>query len=160
MSQPPKLISAIVAQWQRERPDIDAKPMALCGQLWRAGATLRKAVDENLANYAMDSARSDVLFALRRQGRGKSLSPSELAGEVMLSTSAMTNRLDKLEQSGLIIRQPDPQDRRGLKIALTKKGFTLADEMVVTHVETEANMLNKLSEVERNQLINLLGKIA
>lgn len=160
MSQPTKSLSAIVAQWQRERADIDSRPMALCGQVWRTADILRKAVNENLANYAMDSARSDVLFSLRRQGKGQSLSPSQLAEEVMLSTSAMTNRLDKLEQAGLIKRQADLQDRRGLKIKLTEQGFALADEMVVTHVAAEAKMLKGLTETQRQTLMDLLAKIS
>ena len=102
MSQAPKSISSLVKQWQRERPDIDSRPMAVCGQVWRTGDKLRKQVVQNQAKYDMDSARSDVLFTLRRQGKGKCLSPSELAAEMMLSTSAMTNRLDRLEQKGLI----------------------------------------------------------
>lgn len=159
MSQDQKILSSIVKQWQRERPDIESRPMALCGQVWRTGDKLRKVVNENLANYGMDLARSDVLFSLRRQGKGMSLSPSELAAEVMLSTSAMTNRLDKLEQKGLIERHADPKDRRGLRIALTEKGFTLADEMVVTHVEVEANMLKDLTEAECEVLQELLSKI-
>lgn len=119
MSQAPKSISSLVNQWQRERPDIDSRPMAVCGQVWRTGDILRKQVAQNQAKYDMDSARSDVLFTLRRQGRGKHLSPSELAGEMMLSTSAMTNRLDRLEKKGLIKRLADPNDRRGLKITLS-----------------------------------------
>ena len=123
MSQDQTSISAILAQWQRERPDIDASPMAMCGQVWRTSEILRKKVRANQTKYDMDSAKSDVIFALRRQGKGKKLSPSELAHEMMLSTSAMTNRLDKLEKTALIKRHPDPDDRRCLKISLTQKGF-------------------------------------
>lgn len=160
MSQSPKPISSILTQWQRERPDIDSSPMAVCGQIWRTADILRKAVQQNHNNYSMDFARSDVLFTLRRQGKGKSLSPSELANEMMLSTSAMTNRLDKLEQAGLIKRHPDPKDRRALKIALTPKGFALADKMVKSHVQTEANKLKKLTKNQQQTLLDLLAKIA
>ncbi|PCI85830.1 MAG: MarR family transcriptional regulator [Hyphomicrobiales bacterium] len=160
MSQASKSISSLLEQWQRERPDIDSRPMAVCGQVWRTADRLRKQVAKNQAKYDMDSARSDVLFTLRRQGKGSHLSPSELAAEMMLSTSAMTNRLDRLEQKGLIKRLADPNDRRGLKISLTDKGFALADEMVVTHVKIEADMLKNLTQSEQQTLISLLAKIA
>lgn len=159
MSQPPKSLASIVAQWQTERPDLDPSPMATCGQIWRTAEILRQQVNQNHHQYKMDSARADVLFTLRRQGKGNVLSPSELASEMMLSTSAMTNRLDKLEQAGLIIRLPDPKDRRGLKIALTNKGFALADQMVATHVKVEAKMLENLSKSDQKTLISLLAKI-
>lgn len=159
MSQAPKPLASILAQWQRERPDIDPSPMAVCGQIWRTAETLRHQVTQNHAKYNMDSAQSDVLFSLRRQGKGNNLSPSELAAEMMLSTSAMTNRLDRLEQAGLINRLPDPTDRRALNIALTQKGFDLADKIVVSHVKTQANMLKNLNKTEQATLIKLLAKI-
>lgn len=88
------------------------------------------------------------------------MSPSALAKDMMLSTSAMTNRLDRLEKRGLIKRTMDPNDRRGLRIELTEEGFVLADKMIVSHVETEECILSALTDLERNQLRNLLTKIA
>jgi len=87
------------------------------------------------------------------------LSPSALAKDMMLSTSAMTSRLDRLEKRGLIERQSDPNDRRGLKIVLTDAGFALADDLVVSHVQTEERLLSALSEQERAQLRGLLAKV-
>ncbi|MCZ4280719.1 MarR family transcriptional regulator [Kiloniella laminariae] len=152
-------MDSILAQWRRERPDIDPSPMAVCGEIWRAGERLRQEVLANLVQYNLDFAGFDVLLTLRRQGKGETLSPSALAKDMMLSTSAMTNRLDRLEKRGLVLRASDPQDRRGLKIALTEEGFAMADEIVASHVRTEENMISELTETERDQLRNLLGKI-
>lgn len=153
-------MDSILGQWRRERPDIDPMPMAVCGDIWRTGERLRQGVLGNLSNYGLDQPGSDVILTLRRQGKGKSLSPSALAQEMMLSTSAMTNRLDRLEKRSLIERVADPDDRRGLKIVLTDEGFALADRIVLSHVETEEGILSALSEAERDQLRQLLGKIA
>jgi len=153
-------METILAQWKRERPDIDPVPMAVCGEVWRAAETLRQGVLANVLKYELDFAGFDVILTLRRQGHGKALSPSTLAKEMMLSTSAMTNRLDRLEARGLIKRTMDPDDRRGLKIILSEDGFTLADRIVVSHVETEERMLSSLSDAERGQLRALLGKVA
>ncbi|GGF63747.1 transcriptional regulator [Terasakiella brassicae] len=149
----------ILTQWQRERPDIDPTSMAICGDVWRASEVLRRGVMVNLARYDLDFPQFDVVMTLRRQGKGETLSPSVLAKEMMLSTSAMTNRLDRLEKCDLIQRIVDPNDRRGLKIMLTEAGFALAEEMVVSHVETEDKMLEKLSAEEGAQLRDLLSKI-
>ena len=102
---------------------------------------------------------TDVLLTLRRQGRGRALSPSELAEDMMISTSAMTNRLDRLQKRGLIERQADPSDRRALRIVLTETGFALADRIVVSHVATEERLVSALSGEERAQLRRLLAKI-
>jgi len=149
----------IVAQWRRERPDIDPSVMAVCGDVKRASERIRQAMADNLAGTGLDYAGFDVVMTLRRQGRGGALSPSALAKDMMLSTSAMTSRLDRLEKRGLIERQSDPNDRRGLKIVLTDAGFTLADDLVVSHVQTEERLLSALSEKERAQLRALLGKV-
>lgn len=151
-------MDGILAQWRRERPDLDPSPMAVVGELWRAAERVRQGVVENWAHFGLDLPGSDVILTLRRQGRGVSLSPSALAKEMMLSASAMTNRLDRLEQRGLIRRESDPGDRRGLRIVLTGEGFALADEMVVAHVETEERLLAGLSKKEREQLRALLVK--
>jgi len=155
-----KPLDDIVAQWRRERPDLDATPMAVCGEVWRAGERLRRGVLANLAPHDLDLAGFDVLLALRRQGRDNTLSPSDLAKDMMLSTSAMTNRLDRLEKRGLIERRVAPGDRRGLRIALTDAGFALADEIVASHVETETRMLRELDDAERQMLRGLLARIA
>ncbi|KKJ76160.1 MarR family transcriptional regulator [Kiloniella litopenaei] len=153
-------MEGILAQWRRERPDIDPAPMAVCGEVWRAGEKLRQGVLNNIATYNLDFAGMDVLLTLRRQGRGETLSPSLLAKDMMLSTSAMTNRLDRLEKRGLVERRMDPNDRRGQMVALTTEGFDLANEVVVTHVETEEKLLSNLSPEERQNLRFLLEKIA
>ena len=152
-------MDGILAQWRRERPDIDASPMAVCGEVWRAGERLRQGVIANIASADLDMAGFDVLLTLRRNGREQALSPSALAKDMLLSTSAMTNRLDRLEKRGLIARKTDPDDRRGLQIVLTDDGFALVDGLVVSHVETEERMLAALSQAERAMLRELLGKI-
>ncbi|WP_346824840.1 MarR family winged helix-turn-helix transcriptional regulator [Ralstonia solanacearum] len=149
----------LLAQWRRERPDLDPSPMAVCGEVWRAGERLRQGVVANIAGADLDTAGFDVLLTLRRQGRGNALSPSALAKDMLLSTSAMTNRLDRLEKRGLIARQTDPDNRRGLRIVLTEAGFTLVDNLVASHLATEERMLAALSAKERKQLRALLTKI-
>ncbi len=155
-----KKIEDILAQWRRERPDIDPTSMAVCGDIWRAGEILRQGVMANLKNYDLDFPQFDVVLTLRRQGRGQTLSPSVLAKEMMLSTSAMTNRLDRLEKRGLIKRIVDPTDRRALKIALTDEGFEMTEGLVVSHVATEDKMLENLTEEECVTLRDLLAKIS
>ncbi|WP_259782452.1 MarR family winged helix-turn-helix transcriptional regulator [Aestuariispira ectoiniformans] len=149
----------LVEQWARERPDLDPTPMGICADLWRAGDRVRAKVNENLARYSLDLPGCDVVFTLRRQGKDVSLSPSHLAKLMMLSSSATTNRLDRLEKKGLIERIADPNDRRALKVRLTAEGLALVEDMVVTHVATEAASLAKLSGAEREQLLALLAKI-
>ncbi|CAM2010623.1 MarR family winged helix-turn-helix transcriptional regulator [Acanthopleuribacter pedis] len=153
-------LDALLAQWRRERPDLDPAPMAVCGAVWRAYERLRQGLLANISPAGLDRPGFDVLLTLRRQGKGRALSPSGLAKEIMLSTSAMTNRLDRLEKKGLIERRSDPGDRRGLRIVLTEEGFALADRLVASHVAAQEAMLGALDEEERATLRRLLEKIA
>lgn len=153
-------LDEIVAQWARERPDIDAACMADCGAIWRAGHRLNQGLKANMTRFGLDFPTLDVLLTLRRQGRAHAMSPSAMAVEMMLSTAAMTARVDRLEKRGLIARQPDPEDRRGVRISLTEQGWALADEVVVGHVAAEEAMLSGLSLVERQQLRGLLARVA
>ncbi len=152
-------LNKISGQWKRERPDVDASIMSLCGEIWKAGRSIKAAVADNMKRFDLDLAAGDVMLTLRRQGYRQTLSPSELSKEMMRSTSAMTNRLDRLEEKGLVERTQDANDRRGLKISLTQKGFDLVDELVSSHVATEKDALKKLSTLERAQLQKLLQKL-
>jgi DNA-binding MarR family transcriptional regulator len=71
----------------------------------------------------------------------------------------MTKRLDRLEDAGLVERRPDPSDRRGTLVGLTKKGRQLVDAALVTHVGNEESLLRALSASERRTLDELLRKL-
>ena len=87
------------------------------------------------------------------------MNPTALFGSVILSSGAMTNRLDGLEEMGLVERLPDPTDRRGRLVALTDKGRELVDTAVVDHLENEQRLLGALDADERGQLAALLRKL-
>jgi DNA-binding MarR family transcriptional regulator len=101
----------------------------------------------------------DVLVALRRSGAPFRSSPTALFNSLLLSSGAMTNRIDRLEESGLVKRVPDPEDRRGVLVELTKKGVDLIDSIMPEHLQNEERALEKLSASERKQLADLLRKL-
>lgn len=149
----------ILAQWRRERPDIDPAPMAVIGEILRTAERVRQTIQTNWASQGLDFPGMDVMLTLRRQGRGEALSPTALSKEMMLSTSAMTNRLDRLEKRNLIARTRDPEDRRGIKIVMTEEGFDLVDQMLVSHVSSLEGLLEALSPENRDQLRVLLSNV-
>lgn len=86
-------------------------------------------------------------------------SPTQLYRSMMLSSAAMTNRIDRLQERGLVSREPDPHDRRGVRIRLTAEGLELIEDAVTAHVEGEERLLDTLSEEERQRLAELLSKL-
>ncbi|MGC2407573.1 MAG: MarR family transcriptional regulator [Candidatus Cybelea sp.] len=152
-------IDRILAQWNRERPDLDTRAMGLVGRIQRAAAALRPRLDDTHARSGLAGESFDVLAALRRAGRPYQLSPTQLYREMMLTSGAMTNRIDRLEEAGLVSRRPDPQDRRGTLVRLTAKGKALIDAATSEHVANEERLLAGLSAREQLQLGELLRKL-
>lgn len=147
-------------QWARERPDLDPHWQALLGRLTDAAEIIaRDHLDPTFAQAGLQRGEFAVLATLRRSGEPFALSPTVLYESVMISSGAMTNRIDRLEQAGLVARRPDPDDRRGKLVVLTGKGREVIDSAISAHVETEMRLLAALSPAEQQTLKRLLVKL-
>jgi DNA-binding MarR family transcriptional regulator len=149
---------AVVAQWQRARPDLDARVMAEVGRVLFAGRLLEEAIARTAAEHGLSVPDGDILFTLRRSGEPR-LSPSQLSQWLFVTSGTMTGRLDRLERRGLIRRVPNPNDRRGMDVELTAEGRSLADELVAQHIENEERMMSGLTRDERRTLERLMRKL-
>ena len=152
-------VDAILAQWQRERPDLDVSPMGIIGRMTRLFKHLERAIQETFSDFGLHAGEFDVLATLRRSGQPYQLSPTDLFNTLMVSSGTMTHRIDRLEQADLVQRIPDPSDRRGTLILLTDKGFSMIEKAVEAHVDNEHRILNVLEASERGALILLLRKL-
>ena len=152
-------IDQILAQWKRERPDLDTRAMGLVGRIQRSAAALRPRLDETHGLSGLAGESFDVLASLRRSGAPYQLSPTQLFHEMMLTSGAMTNRIDRLEEAGLVSRRPDLKDRRGTLVRLTQKGKALIDAATTNHTANEDRLLSGLSAREQVQLAELLRKL-
>ncbi len=152
-------VDEIVAQWRRERADLDFAPLALFGRLLRvthiANAELRKGV----APHGLQPGWFDLLAALRRAGAPYELNPTELMRATLLSSGGMTKRLDRMEEAGLVERRPDPADRRGTLARLTRRGRTVMDRALEAHLANETRLLSALAATDRRALDALLRKL-
>ncbi|WP_099558438.1 MarR family winged helix-turn-helix transcriptional regulator [Hartmannibacter diazotrophicus] len=149
-------VDKIIAQWNRERPDLDVGPMALLGRLGRLRERLLREVEKVFSAYGLNSAGFDVLATLRRSGPPYSLSPGELMGQMMITSGTMTNRVDQLIKAGLVSRTQNPDDRRGMIISLTPTGFDLIEKAVAAHVANQHRLVASLSREEQDALNQLL----
>jgi DNA-binding MarR family transcriptional regulator len=151
-------IDRIAAEWRRERPDVDASPLALLGRLFRAAHLADLTLATGLADYGLPRGWFDLLAALRRAGPPYELSPTDLMEATMLSSGGMTKRLDRLVAAGFVERRPDPDDRRGTLVRLTRKGRTSIDRALEAHVANEKRLLRPLSAADRRSLNRLLRR--
>jgi DNA-binding MarR family transcriptional regulator len=152
-------VDLILEQWRRERPDLDPSPIGVIGRVSRLARELEQRLEVVYREHGLEPGWHDVLATLRRSGPPYRLRPTEFTGALMLTSSGTTKRLDRLEQAGLIRRDPDPDDRRGTQITLTPKGLALIDEVTKAHLENERRLLSALSEPEQRRLADLLRKL-
>lgn len=152
-------VDRIIEQWQREKPGLDVSPMAVIGRLSRAALTVESRLADTFAQHGLDASSFDVLATLLRSGAPYRISPVELAREAMISTSAVAQRLNKLESRGLVAREANPNDGRGTLVVLTDTGKVMIERALPDHLEAERSILSTLSRAEQSTLAILLGRI-
>jgi len=152
-------VDAILGQWRRERPDLDASPMGVMGRVARLSKHLDRSIQDTVSEFGLNPGEFDVLATLRRSGSPYQLSPTDLFNALMVTSGTMTHRIDRLEQADFVKRIPDPGDRRGTLIQITPKGFDVIEKAVDAHVANGHRLLAPLAEAERQTLAQLLRKL-
>ncbi len=152
-------VDRITAQWRAARPDLDTSPMAVIGRLSRASRLLERGIKENLAVHGVEPWEFDVLATLLRSGPPYVLTAGELSSAAMVSSAALTNRIDHLVEKDLVHRTVDPAHRRRVLISLTDAGRELTDRLVEHHLAGEERQLAGLTPTERGHLTDLLRRV-
>lgn len=148
-----------IAEWGEARPDIDVHYLATLGRILRLSSHLREAVDAWLRPFGLTWDVFDLIVTLQRSGAADGLRPTVLTDACLLSSGAMTNRIDRVEKLGLAVRRPDPDDRRATRVALTRRGAALADKAMAEHSSQSRRIADQLSTGEQETLARLLRKL-
>ena len=152
-------VDLILEQWRRERPDLDCSPMGIVGRISQLQREVYLAQRATFARHGLDVPSFDVLAALRRAGPPYQLTPTELMQTALVTSGAITQRLDRLEERGLITRERSRDDGRAVVVSLTAAGRGALDTALPDHLETERKLLNGLSDDDREQLAGLLRRL-
>lgn len=149
-------VDRVLEQWRTERPDLTADPMGVVGRIQRASRLLERGLSENFARHGLQLWEFDILATLRRAGPPYRLTAGALSDSAMVTSGAITNRIDRLEARGLVTRETDPENRRQVSITLTEEARGLVDDVLVGHVANEDRLLASLSAAEQRRLAALL----
>ncbi|MFC5679301.1 MarR family winged helix-turn-helix transcriptional regulator [Aeromicrobium endophyticum] len=151
-------VDEIVEQWAVERPELDSTPLHVIGRISRLSDVIDEQLRPVFAAFGLGDGDFDVLATLRRNGPPFELTPTELAARTMVTSGAVSKRVDRLVGAGLVDRRVSDADGRGRHVRLTGRGQALIDEAYPVHLRNEARLLAGLSAVERDQLAALLRK--
>jgi DNA-binding MarR family transcriptional regulator len=150
------LIDVVLKQWGAERPDLNPRPLAVVGRILRVAGILERRANQSLRSMRLPIWAFDMLGALYRKGAPYSMTPTELIKSTVLTSGAMTNRIDRLEKQGFVARMPATVDRRSLKVSLTPTGLSMIEKAAPVRFLEAADAVNGLSVQEQKQLAGLL----
>ncbi|WP_395242616.1 MarR family winged helix-turn-helix transcriptional regulator [Agromyces sp. MMS24-K17] len=159
MSRPNDRVAQIMAEWARERPDLDVAPQGVIGRLHRLANHLTEDLVVVYREFGLAEGEFDVLATLRRAGAPFERTAGELAASTMVTTGAMTKRIDRLEARGLLTRRQSDTDGRGRVIALTAAGRDLIDRAFTAHLANERRLIDEaLSPADADALAGVLAR--
>lgn len=153
------VIDELQNDWSEQRPDLDLEPMGVVLRIQALAKILGDQAAARLQEFDLPWWQYDALSTLRRQGEPYEMASTDLADDNRLTSGAMTNRIDRLEQSGLVRRKPDDTDRRKVLVQLTEQGLRLIEEATEARFETAAQALENLSVRQRVSLQKLLRTV-
>lgn len=148
-----------MAQWRRERPDIDCSGKAVVGRILRLEGVILRACNVVLARHGLRYPAYAVLATLRVSGRPFRMSPSHLKDTLLLTSGGTSNLLARLEKRGWIRRSDNPTDGRGVIVELTPAGRKLADRAMKDHAEIERQLVRMFSPREQKLLAQMLSRM-
>jgi DNA-binding MarR family transcriptional regulator len=157
---PTSSVDDILLQWEKEYSEVDASPMGIIGRIWRLSRAFEVGVQQLLSQFGCTLPEFDVLATLRRSGDPYSLTAGELMRSAMVTSGAVTNRVDRLLDRGWVTRTVDPANKRVRRITLTDAGLELVNRIVPAHVDNELKLISSLSPEEQEGLAALLRKLS
>jgi DNA-binding MarR family transcriptional regulator len=152
-------VDRVVEQWAEERPDLDASPIRIIGRISRLSRAIDRQLKTVFDRHGLEAWEYDVLASLRRSGPPYELTAGDLLEALMITSGAVTNRIDRLEQRGFVRRTKAADDRRVVRIRLTPAGRAAVDATIQEHLANEAGILRALTPADARHLERLLRKV-
>jgi DNA-binding MarR family transcriptional regulator len=149
----------MIAEWRRQRPDIDASPLEILGRIQRLSTHMQRIAESSLRDTGLTWETFSLIATLRRSGRPFALRPTDIYRQSLLTSGTVTKRIDNVERMGLVERVRDGKDRRSIIVRLTPSGIALADRAIGIHMRVMADVMSALSRKERGQTAALLSKL-
>jgi len=149
----------VLHQWAKVRPDLDVSSVGIIGRLERLRAIIDEEQEAVFAEHGISNPAFTTLVTLVRINRPGGISQRRLADEMGLTPGTVSARIDRLVAEGVVVRSPDPADRRGSLVTLTGRGRELFEAVVPAHLANQVRLLGSLTPDEQATLTGLLRKL-
>jgi DNA-binding MarR family transcriptional regulator len=148
--------ATILSQLSQQRSDLDLGPLGMFLGLAHVYWLTTPRIERLMASHGITRGIFDVLTTLRRAGKPFTLAPHQITRSLLLSPAGLTGRLERLEKEKYVVRLPDPNDGRGLRVRLTAKGLRIVDRVLPELIELERVLASGLNDRQTEQLTELL----
>jgi DNA-binding MarR family transcriptional regulator len=155
----PDRTDRVLHQWARVRPDLDVASIGVISRLERLRAIIAEEQEAVFVEHGISNPTFTTLVTLVRTNQPGGISQRRLANEMGLTPGTVSARVDRLAADGLVIRSPDPADKRGSLVTLTDRGRELFEAVVPAHLATQVRLLGSLTPDEQATLAGLLRKL-
>jgi DNA-binding MarR family transcriptional regulator len=152
-------VDRMVQAWARTAPDLDTSPLEVAGRLLRCAVYLERSIDRALRSLGLSFGDFDVINTIRRRADAAGTNPRDLAASALVTSGAMTSRLDRLERAGLVERRPDPGDRRAILVRLTPQGKERAVKALEAVLAADRRFLDPLDSDDRAAVAAALKRL-
>jgi DNA-binding MarR family transcriptional regulator len=152
-------VDQIVEAWHRERADLDVEPLQILSRISRLADVLDERRAAAFVEHGLQAHEFDVLAALRRSGDPFEMTAGELCVATYVTSGTMTSRLDRLVMRKLVIRRPDDDDGRLVRVHLTAAGRRRVDGALTALLESERELVGQLSAPKRDRLAATLREL-
>ncbi|MFE5297595.1 MarR family winged helix-turn-helix transcriptional regulator [Streptomyces sp. NPDC056632] len=155
------VVDAIIGQWAKERPDVveELWPVELFGRIQRLARVIDKSAKASAAAHGVEHGEFDVLTTLQRSGPPYALTAGAFLKASMVTSGAITNRIDRMEAKGLVERVRDSDDRRTVRIRLTEHGHEVTRAAFADHLAAYASLLGDVDRETVKDTADGLRKI-
>jgi DNA-binding MarR family transcriptional regulator len=133
----------------------DGGQIGIVAALVRSAFLVNAVYAESGREHGLTPQQGQLLCVLMAQSYGM----SELGATLGLAKSSLTGLVDRTERNGLVRREPDPQDSRAVRVALTPRGSRLAAEFYAETCRRIDRLADGLSPADRDVLAGLLGRV-
>lgn len=159
IDQEPDFVDSAISLWTEELPELDTSGKQITGRILRLAEFITDQMNDVMHPHGIKYGTYAILATLRASGAPYAMTPKALQTTLVVTSGGLSNQIARLEAKGLVSREVDPSDGRGVLVRLTREGQALADRTMPPQAAAERDFVRMLTPEERQNLEDLLRRV-